>query len=93
MKLLSESATQNDQATETGQITRSITNLQPELNLTLLDSLSLPTAVSPSNANVPNEQCDYPPREMVTVWVLIAMLAVLNCCGFYALWSKGTGAW
>ena len=90
----SESAMQNDQAIEKWRVARSIANREPELNLKSLESLSIPTAVSRSHANVPTERSDYSRRlEVLTVWVLIAVLIVLSCGGFYVLWSKVTGGW
>jgi hypothetical protein len=89
----SESAMQNDQAIETRRVALSIANREPELNLKSLDSLSIPTGLSRSNANVPTEQSYYSPQEMQTVWVLIAVLVVLSCGVFYVLWSKASGGW
>src|ERR1700682_1516291 len=93
MKPLSrrESATQNDQAIESRRVARSIANRDPELNLKLLDSLSIPPGVFRSNANVPAEHSDYSRREVLTAWVLIAVLVVLSCSAFYLLWSKTRG--
>jgi hypothetical protein len=95
MKTLSriESAVQNDQAIETRRVARSIAKREPELNLKSLDSLSISTGVSRSNANVPIGQGDYSRLEVLTVWVLIAVLVVLSCGVFYVLWSKANGAW
>jgi hypothetical protein len=89
----SEHAMQNDQAIETRRVARSIANREPELDLKSLDSLSIPTGVSRSNANAPTEQSDYPRLEVLTVWVLIAVLVVLSGGGFYVLWSKANGDW
>jgi hypothetical protein len=92
----SESAVQNDQAIETRRVARSIVNPQPELNLKSLESLSVPTDISRSNENpnVPTEQSDYSRRlEVLTVWALIVVLAVLSCGAFYVLWAKAGGDW
>jgi hypothetical protein len=89
----SESAMQNDQAIETRRVGRSIANREWELNLRSLDSLSIPTGVSRSNANVPTEQSDYSRLEVLTVWVPIAVVVVLSCGSFYVLWSKASGGW
>jgi hypothetical protein len=95
MKTLSrsESAMQNDQAIETRRGARSIANREPELNLKILDTLSVPTGVPRSNANVPTKQSDYSRLEVLTVRVLIAVMVVVSCGGFYVLWSKATGGW
>jgi hypothetical protein len=92
----SESAVQNDQAIETQRVARSIVNREPELNLKSLHSLSVPTGISRSNENpnVPTEQSDYARRlEVLTVWVLIAVLVVFSCGALYVLWSKASGGW
>ena len=91
----SESAVQNDQAIETRRVARSIV-WEPELNLKPLDSLSVPTGISRSNENpnIPTEQSDYARRlEVLTVWVLIAVLVVFSCGALYVLWSKASGGW
>ena len=87
-----ETAMQIDQAIETRRVARSIANREPELNLKLLDSLSVPTGISRpnENPNVPTEQSDYSRREVLKGWVLMAVLIVLSCVAFYALWSKTT---
>ena len=89
----SESAMQNEQAIEKWRVARSIANREPELNLKLLDSPSIPIGVSRSNANVPTEQSDYSRREVLTVWALLALLAVLSCGAFYVLWARAGGDW
>jgi hypothetical protein len=89
----SEHAMQNDQAIETRRIAPSIANREPELDLKSLDSLSIPTGVSRSNANARTKQSDYSRLEVLTVWVLIAVLVVLSGGGFYVLWSKANGGW
>ena len=92
MKLLSrsESAMQNGQAIETRRVAPSIANREPKLNLN-----SIPTGVfrPNANANVPTEPSDYPRLEVVTAWVLLAMLVVLSCGALYVLWSKASGGW
>jgi hypothetical protein len=95
MKTLSrsESAMQKDQAIETRRVARSIANREPELNLKSLDTLSIPTGVSRSNANVPTKQSNYSQLEVRTVWVLIAVMVVVSCGVFYVLWSKASGGW
>jgi hypothetical protein len=98
MKPLSrtESAVQNDQAIETRRVARSIVDREPELNLKSLDSLSVPAGISRSNENpnVPTEQSDYSRRlEVLTVWVLIAVLVVFSCGALYILWSKASRGW
>jgi hypothetical protein len=89
----SESAMQNDQAIEARRVAHSIGNREPGLNLKSLDSLSIPTGVFGSNTNVSTAQSDYSRLEVRTVGVLIALLAVLCCGGFYVLWSKASGGW
>ena len=90
----SESVMEDDRAIQTRRVAPTIANREPELNLKSLESLSIPTAVSRSHANVPTERSDYSRRlEVLTVWVLIAVLIVLSCGGFYVLWSKVTGGW
>jgi hypothetical protein len=89
----SESAMQNDQAIETRRVASSIANREPELNQKSRDFLSIPTGVFRSNANVRTEQSDYSRLEVLTLWVLIAVLVVLSCGGFYVLWSKASGGW
>jgi hypothetical protein len=54
---------------------------------------AIPIGVSRSHANVPTEQRDYSRLEVLTVWMLIAVLVVLGCGGFYTLWSKVSGGW
>lgn len=89
----SERAMQNDQAIETRQVPLSIANREPELNLKSLDSLSISTGVSRSKANGPTEQSDYSRLEVLTVWVPIAVLVLLGCCGFYFLWFRASSGW
>jgi hypothetical protein len=88
-----ETAMQIDQAIETRRAARSIADGEPELNLKSPNSLSIPTRVSRSRANVPIEQSDYSRREVLTVWALLALLVALSCGAFYALWSKAGGGW
>jgi hypothetical protein len=56
-------------------------------------SLSVSTGVSRSKANAPTERSDYSRLEVLTLWVLIAVLVVLSCGAFYVLWSKASGGW
>jgi hypothetical protein len=88
-----ETATQIDQAIETRRAARSIADGEPELNLKSPNSLSIPARVSRSRANVLTEQSDYSRLEVLTVWVLIVVLAVLSCGAFYVLWAKVGGDW
>jgi hypothetical protein len=94
MKPLSRSASavQNEQAIETRRLVPSIVNRELELNLKSLDSLYSPTGVSQSKANVPTEQSDYSRLTAVILWVMIAVLVVVSCDAFYALWSKVSGS-
>jgi hypothetical protein len=89
----SEGTMQNDQAIEIRRVARSIAYREPKLTPQLLDSPSVPKRVSRSHANVQKEQGDYSRLEVLTVWLLIAVLAVLNCGAFYVLWSKAGGGW
>jgi len=89
----SETAMQIDQAIETRRAARSIVDGEPELNLKSPNSLSIPARVSRSRANVLTEQSDYSRLEVLTVWVLIVVLAVLSCGAFYVLWAKVGGDW
>jgi hypothetical protein len=95
MKALSrrETAMQIDQAIETRRAARSIADGEPELNLKSPNSLSISARVSRSRANVLTEQSDYSRLEVLTVWVLIVVLAVLSCGAFYVLWAKAGGDW
>ena len=86
-----ETAIQIDQAIETRRVARSIADGEPELNLKSPNSLSVPTRVSRSRADVPIEQSDYSRREVLTVWALLALLVMLSCGAFYELWSKAGG--
>jgi len=88
-----ETATQIDQAIETRRGARSIADGEPELNLKSPNSLSISARVSRSRANVLTEQSDYSRLEVLTVWVLIVVLAVLSCGAFYVLWAKVGGDW
>ena len=88
-----ETAMQIDQAIETRRAARSIADGEPELNLKSPNSLSISARVSRSRANVLTEQSDYSRLEVLTVWVLIVVLAVLSCGAFYVLWSKARGVW
>jgi hypothetical protein len=88
-----ETAMQIDQAIETRRAARSIADGEPELNLKSPNSLSIPARVSRSRANVLTEQSDYSRLEVLTVWVLIVVLAVLSCGAFYVLWAKAGGDW
>jgi len=88
-----ETAMQIDQAIETRRAARSIADGEPELNLKSPNSLSIPARVSRSRANVLTEQSDYSRLEVLTVWVLIVVLAVLSCGAFYVLWAKVGGDW
>jgi hypothetical protein len=88
-----EIAIQNDRASETRRVAPPVANREPELNLKSLDSLFIPTGVSRSKANAPTERSDYSRLEVLTIWVLIAVLVVLNCSTFYVLWSKASGGW
>jgi len=89
----SETAMQIDQAIETRRAARSIADGEPELNLKSPNSFSIPARVSRSRANVLTEQSDYSRLEVLTVWVLIVVLAVLSCGAFYVLWAKAGGDW
>ena len=89
----SETAMQIDQAIETRRAARSIADGEPELNLKSPNSLSISARVSRSRANVLTEQSDYSRLEVLTVWVLIVVLAVLSCGAFYVLWAKAGGDW
>ncbi len=88
-----ETAMQIDQAIETRRAARSIADGEPELNLKSPNSLSISARVSQSRANVLTEQSDYSRLEVLTVWVLIVVLAVLSCGAFYVLWAKAGGDW
>jgi hypothetical protein len=88
-----ETAMQIDQAIETRRAARSIADGEPELNMKAPNSLSIPARVSRSRANVLTEQSDYSRLEVLTVWVLIVVLAVLSCGAFYVLWAKAGGDW
>ena len=88
-----ETAMQIDQAIETRRAARSIADGEPELNLKSPNSLSISARVSRSRANVLTEQSDYSRLEVLTVWVLIVVLAVLSCGAFYVLWAKAGGDW
>ena len=88
-----ETAMQIDQAIETRRAARSIADGEPELNLKSPNSLSISARVSRSRANVLTEQSDYSRLEVLTVWVLIVVLAVLSCGAFYVLWAKAGGHW
>jgi hypothetical protein len=88
-----ETAMQIDQAIETRRAARSIADGEPELNLKLPNSLSIPARVFRSRANVLTEQSEYSRLEVLTVWVLIVVLAVLSCGAFYVLWAKAGGDW
>ena len=88
-----ETAMQIDQAIETRRAARSIADGEPELNLKSPNSLSISARVSRSRANVLTEQDDYSRLQVTTVWVLMALLAVLSCAGFYVLWSKASRGW
>ena len=88
-----ETAMQIDQAIETRRAARSIADGKPELNLKSPNSLSISARVSRSRANVLTEQSDYSRLEVLTVWVLIVVLAVLSCGAFYVLWAKVGGDW
>ena len=89
----SESVMQNDKPIETARVARSIANREPEIDLKSLDSLSIPTGVFGSNTNVSTAQSDYSRLEVLTVRVLIAVMVVVSCGGFYVLWSKASGGW
>ena len=88
-----ETAMQIDQAIETRRAARSIADGEPELNLKSPNSLSISARVSRSRANVLTEQSDYSRLEVLTVWVLIVVLAVLSFGAFYVLWAKAGGDW
>ena len=88
-----ETAMQIDQAIETRRAARSIADGEPELNLKSPNSLSISARVSRSRANVLTEQSDYSRLEVLTVWVLIVVLAVLSCGAFYVLWARAGGDW
>jgi len=88
-----ETAMQIDQAIETRRAARSIADGEPELNLKSPNSLSISARVFRSRANVLTEQSDYSRLEVLTVWVLIVVLAVLSCGAFYVLWAKAGGDW
>jgi len=88
-----ETAMQIDQAIETRRAARSIADGEPELNLKSPNSLSIFARVSRSRANVLTEQSDYSRLEVLTVWVLIVVLAVLSCGAFYVLWANAGGDW
>jgi len=88
-----ETAMQIDQAIETRRAARSIADGEPELNLKSPNSLSISAMVSRSRANVLTEQSDYSRLEVLTVWVLIVVLAVLSCGAFYVLWARAGGDW
>jgi len=67
--------------------------MEPERKQKSLDTPSIPAGVSRSNANVPTEQSEYSRLEVLTIWVLLAMLLVLSCGAFYVLWSKASSGW
>ena len=87
-----ETAMQIDQV-ETRRAARSIADGEPELNLKSPNSLSISARVSRSRANVLTEQSDNSRLEVLTVWVLIVVLAVLSCGAFYVLWARAGGDW
>jgi hypothetical protein len=89
----SKSVMQNDEAIETRRVASSIAIREPELSRKSLDSLSMPTGVSRSNANVQTEQSDYSRLGMLIVWLPIAVLVALGCAAFYVLWSRASDGW
>jgi hypothetical protein len=62
-------------------------------NYQAIETRRVAHSIARSNVNIPTEQSDYSRLEVLTVWVLIAVLAVVSCGGFYVLWSKVGGGW